>query len=79
MSSRDEQSASNVQYEPDENPPALVSLGSGLQLVVLGITSIIFIPTVVIRVSGGTELTCPGPCSVQSPSVESARLCKRSG
>ena len=55
MSSRDEQSASNVQYEPDENPPALVSLGSGLQLVVLGITSIIFIPTIVIRASGGTD------------------------
>ncbi len=55
MSSRDEQSASSVQYEPHENPPALVSLGSGLQLVVLGITSIIFIPTIIIRVSGGTE------------------------
>ena len=55
MSSRDDQSASNVQYEPDENPPALVSLGSGLQLVVLGITSIIFIPTIVIRASGGTD------------------------
>ena len=55
MSSRNEQSDSNVQYEPGENPPALVSLGSGLQLVVLGITSIIFIPTIIIRVSGGTE------------------------
>ena len=55
MSSRDEQSASSVQYEPHENPPALVSLGSGLQLVVLGITSIIFIPTIIIRVSGGTD------------------------
>ncbi len=55
MSSRDAQSASNVQYEPDEHPPALVSMGSGLQLVVLGITSIIFIPTIIIRASGGTE------------------------
>ena len=55
MSSRDEQSASGVQYEPGEHPPALVSLGSGLQLVVLGITSIIFIPTIIIRASGGTE------------------------
>ena len=55
MSSRDGQSASGVQYEPDEHPPALVSLGSGLQLVVLGITSIIFIPTIIIRASGGTE------------------------
>ena len=55
MSNRHEQRAPYVQYEPDENPPALVSLGNGLQLVVLGITSIIFIPTIIIRVSGGTE------------------------
>ena len=55
MSSRDEHSALDVLYEPGENPPALVSLGSGVQLVILGITSIIFIPTIVIRASGGTE------------------------
>ena len=55
MSSRDEQSASNVLFEPHEQPPALVAVGSGLQLVVLGITSIIFIPTIIIRASGGTE------------------------
>ena len=55
MSNRHEQRAPNVQYEPDESPPALVSLGSGLQLVVLGITSIIFIPTIIIRASGGTD------------------------
>lgn len=36
--------------------PTLSTFGSGLQLVVLGITSIIFIPTVVIRVSGGISL-----------------------
>ncbi len=55
MSRRDEQNTPDVQYEPDENPPVPVSLGSGLQLVVLGITSIIFIPMIVIRVSGGTD------------------------
>ena len=55
MSNRHEQRAPDVQYEPDESPPALVSLGSGLQLVVLGITSIIFIPTIVVRASGGTD------------------------
>ena len=55
MSNRHEQRAPDVQYEPDESPPALVSLGSGLQLVVLGITSIIFIPTIVVKASGGTD------------------------
>ena len=55
MSNRHEQRAPDVQFEPDENPPALVALGSGLQLVVLGITSIIFIPTIVIRASGGAD------------------------
>ena len=46
---------SGIRYEPDENPPPLLSVGCGLQLVVLGITSIIFIPTIVIRAGGGTD------------------------
>ena len=49
------QRAPNVRYEPNENPPAGLSFGCGLQLVVLGITSIIFIPTIVIRAGGGTD------------------------
>jgi len=55
MSDGHQQRAANVRYQPDENPPALVSLGCGLQLVVLGITSIIFIPTIVIRAGSGTD------------------------
>ena len=55
MSNGHERRASTVRYEPDETPPAVVALGSGLQLVVLGITSIILIPTIVIRASGGTD------------------------
>ena len=49
------QRAPDVRYEPNEKPPAVLSLGCGLQLVVLGITSIIFIPTIVIRAGGGTD------------------------
>ena len=49
------QRAPDVRYEPNEKPPAILSLGCGLQLVVLGITSIIFIPTIVIRAGGGTD------------------------
>ena len=55
MSNGHERRASTVRYEPDENPPAAVVLGCGLQLVVLGISSIILIPTIVIRVAGGTD------------------------
>ena len=49
------QRAPNVRYEPNENPPAALTFGCSLQLVVLGITSIIFIPTIVIRAGGGTD------------------------
>ncbi|MDE0265355.1 MAG: hypothetical protein OXJ37_23340 [Bryobacterales bacterium] len=55
MSNSYKQRAPAVRFEPDENPPAALALGSGLQLVVLGITSIILIPTIVIRVAGGTD------------------------
>ncbi len=55
MSDGHQQRAASVRYQPDENPPAVLSLGCGLQLVVLGITSIIFIPTIVIRAGGGTD------------------------
>ena len=44
-----------VRYEPDEHPPAALALGSGLQLVVLGLASIVLIPTIVIRAAGGTD------------------------
>ena len=55
MSSGGPQPDSGIRYEPDESPPPLLSLGCGAQLVVLGITSIIFIPTIVIRAGGGTD------------------------
>ena len=55
MSNGRERRALGIRYEPDENPPATVALGSGLQLVVLGITSIILIPTIVIRAAAGTD------------------------
>ena len=55
MSNGRERRAPAVRYEPGESPPAAVVLGGGLQLAVLGISSIILIPTIVIRVAGGTE------------------------
>ncbi len=45
----------NVRYQPDERPPGGVVLGSGVQLVVLGIIGLVAIPTIVIRAAGETE------------------------
>ena len=45
----------SIRYQPDESPPAALVLGCGLQLVVLGVASIVLIPTIVIRAAGGSE------------------------
>ena len=44
-----------VRYQPDERPPAALALGCGLQLVILGVASIVLIPTIVIRAAGGSD------------------------
>ncbi|MCY3757906.1 MAG: hypothetical protein OXG96_09315 [Acidobacteria bacterium] len=44
-----------VRYEPEEKPPALLSLGLGLQLAVLCVAGVVLTPAIVIRVAGGTE------------------------
>jgi len=44
-----------VRYQPDENPPAALAFGCGLQLVILGGASIVLIPTIVIRAAGSSE------------------------
>ena len=55
MSAGEAEHGPAVRYEPDENPPAALALGCGLQLVVLGLASIVLIPTIVIRAAGGTD------------------------
>ena len=45
----------SIRYQPDESPPAALAFGCGLQLVVLGVASIVLIPTIVIRAAGGSE------------------------
>ena len=47
--------ATSVRYEPDENPPGPLTFGCGAQLVVVGITGLVLIPTIVIRAAGGSE------------------------
>ena len=44
-----------MRYQVDEKPPAPLALGCGLQHVVLGLASIVLIPTIVIRAAGGTD------------------------
>ena len=44
-----------VRYQPDESPPASLAVGCGLQLVILGVASIVLIPTIVIRAAGGSD------------------------
>ena len=55
MSASDSGANEGIRYEPDERPPTAVSLGLGLQLVVLNITAIILIPAVVMRAAGAAE------------------------
>ena len=45
----------NIRYQPDEAPPRLLSLGLGLQYVVLAISGIVLTPAIVIRSAGGSE------------------------
>ena len=44
-----------MRYQADEKPPAPLALGCGVQHVVLGLASIVLIPTIVIRAAGGTD------------------------
>ena len=55
MSEASSRRGPTVRYQPDEHPPAALALGCGLQLVILGVASIVLIPTIVIRAAGGSE------------------------
>ena len=44
-----------IRYQPDESPPHLLSVGLGLQYVVLSIAGIVLTPAIVIRAAGGSE------------------------
>ena len=44
-----------VRYEPDENPPAALSLGLGMQYALLSISGIVLTPAIVIRSAAGGE------------------------
>ena len=44
-----------VRYEPDDSPPAALSLGLGMQYALLSISGIVLTPAIVIRSAGGGE------------------------
>ena len=54
-SERTKLTTAGIRYQPDEQPPAAVSLGLGLQLAVISATVTILIPTVVMRAAGAAE------------------------
>ena len=45
----------SIRYQPDENPPAALAIGLGLQLAILCIAGIVLTPAIVIRAAGGSE------------------------
>ena len=45
----------SVRYQPDERPPGGVVLGSGAQIVVLGITGLVAFPTILVLAAGETD------------------------
>ena len=55
MSAGNTESPGGVRYQPDENPPAALSFGLGLQLVVLTVAVPILFPTVVMRAADAPE------------------------
>ena len=55
MSAGGTDSPTGIRYQPDENPPAALSFGLGLQLVVLTVAVPILFPTVVMRAAGAPE------------------------
>ncbi len=44
-----------IRYEPDERPPAALTVGLGLQLAILNLGAVILIPTVVMRAADASE------------------------
>lgn len=49
------QRQSTVRYQPDERPPALLSIGLGAQLAILTIGGVVFTPMIVVQAGGGSQ------------------------
>ena len=51
----DQTDRTSVRYEADEQPPAPLAFGLGLQLAILTIAGVVLTPAIVIRAAGGSE------------------------
>ena len=45
----------DIRFQPDENPPPMLSVGLGLQLALLSIAGIVLTPAIVVRSAGAGE------------------------
>ena len=48
-------SVPDIQYQPDESPPHLLSLGFGAQATLMIVGGVVLTPAIVVRAAGGTE------------------------
>ena len=55
MATSDSRAPRAIRYQPDESPPAALSLGLGMQYALLSISGIVLTPAVVIRSAGAGE------------------------
>ncbi len=44
-----------IRYQPDEQPPMVLTFGLGLQLAILSVAATVLVPAIIIRATGGTE------------------------
>ncbi len=55
MTNNNSSQTSSLRYQADESPPPLLTLGLGLQLAILVLPGVVFIPTIIFRAVGATE------------------------
>ena len=55
MSAAGIEGSGGIRFQPDERPSPALSLGLGLQIVVLSIAGVILVPTIVMRAGGASE------------------------
>ena len=55
MTDNNSSGMSNLRYQADESPPPLLTFGLGLQVAILVLPGVVFIPTIIFRAAGEAE------------------------
>ncbi len=55
MASNAAEARRDVRYEPDENPPGVLSFGLAMEYAMIAVPSIVLSPTIMIGIAGGGE------------------------